>query len=259
MMNLLGAVGPIGVGVYARNQPVSFLRQFDFVSLHAGRTDTEAKAAALKATGTRVWLHSLPGSWRPGEWPAALDRIQRLADRVGASGIIADPENGWGGNNAEAAQRLGAGLARAAANHRVVVTSFPLFPHLDALAEGCDRKVTGSPQLYAKGRPAAQLKAWAEGWRSRFGGYTPSVSAWGSDPSIGTPETYAAYLRAIPPGPGCLAWTTGTRPDWRFATYREAAPASSLALAAGHMTTPPVAVLLTMAAIIAIGVILWMS
>ena len=212
---IMAGVPPTGVGVYARNQSIEWLRQWDVVALNGWRADALAKGEALKAHGRPVWLYGTPEHWAPANWRASIGRLVALREQGGFEGIIADPERGWATlaratRDAEAL-RLGQGLAEAANETRVGVTSFPLWGPLGALAEGCGTKVWASPQLYGQSLKPETIQGWYDRWSEAFGAgrVIPSIAGWipSARPQLASPEVYRAYLAAIPKAGGALAWT----------------------------------------------------
>lgn len=266
-MSIISAMPPVGVGVYARSQSVEFLSRFDFVALRSRNSDgsvnasAEPQAAQLKAAGTKVWLYSGPSAWRPGGiWAAEVEHMRALARRIGASGIIADPEDGWRNALASEAESLGKALAKLAGDTRVGVTSFPLFPHRSALASACAGRVWASPQLYEKGRPSGAAAAWFADWQRLFGArrVIPSVSGWRSHESIGTRAQFRSYLERMPKAQGAIAWTTNGAPayfatelvDWNPAGNVGAQVAYAIASAPVWLVAACVAALIGMVAIL---------
>lgn len=254
-MSFLPGTPPGGVGVYARSQPVDWLAQWDFVVLSRARADTADKARALMERGVRVWLFSGPDAWRPENFPIEIGRMAAAVAQIGPHGVIADPENGWpeAQRGGDLARALGRSLAEQLAGMtRVGVTSYPLFPHREALAEGCDGKVFGSPQIYGKNAWARggerALLGWVDEWKRLFGEtkVVPSVSAWVSHERLDSPAGYREYLSQIPPSAGSIGWTTGTGPDWLIRAYRDFEPGGSsvgtMVMRAISLLTSPLAI-----------------
>jgi len=219
----------MGVGVYARSQNAAFLSRFRIVALHGSQVGHTDIARTLKNPLRSLWLYSTPEYWYPNTWQATLENYLAQVASLGLDGIIADPETGWGGHDADAV-RLGAALAAASSQCRIGVTSFPAFGPLQALADACEGKVFGSPQIYGN-VGAANLARWYGRWTSAFGKGRVLASICASDQRI-TPDTapitteaaYKQYLSDLPASPGYLGWTTGSSPEWIFSNLGSAGP-----------------------------------
>lgn len=263
--SLLAGLPPFGLGMYGRNTwregyPLRF------VVIAERRTDAPAQVAAARAAGVTPWLYSGPDSWTPSEWRASLARIVEKARTLGCEGIVADPEGGWpdlptARRNAEALA-LGQALAGASSTTRVGVTSYPLFPALDALAEGCGRSVWGSPQIYGRtSQDPDAFAAWFDRWRARFGSRCiPSIAGWASSPALSTPAGFRAYLAALPRAPGAIVWDeAGDSPAWIDEALSEYSPGGNAAgtagLAALTLAQHPPAVALAVVALVIVAVL----
>lgn len=216
---------PNGHGIYARGLPFDYLRRFDFVMLTIARGDSEHVARALLADGKRVYAFADPAEWTPSKWRAAIADHLEWCARTGADGFIADCENEWPGATDAQAEEVGRALAAAAQlGLDVGLTSFPLMPRRAAFARGCDGKVWGSPQVYAKADNSLSMRAsWAQDWARLFPSTANSVSLTlsmtNSDPKLATPLGYAAYLDGIPDACGAIGWPTNTPPEWMSDAY----------------------------------------
>lgn len=261
---LANPVPPFGLGVYLRDrvEPV----RWAFGAVNAWRADRASQAAALRAAGASVWVYGTPERFNPSTWREGVARLASVARELGAAGVIADPETGWPELARERrdteARALGAALADLSGEFRVGATSYPSFPALDALAQGCRGRVFGSPQIY--GRTSADAEAfasWLDAWRqpSRFGRYCiPSIAGWAAQPSMASAAGYRAYLAKLPKAAGAIVWeTSGAMPAYIRDALNEyspgGTPAGTAAAAAGILALhPPVVAVAALVVVVAL-------
>lgn len=217
--------GPVGRALYLRD---GLLSSGDLgvaaaravgartVFINFGRRDL---GAILEAHGGRGWLYGLPDAWRPGSWRGTLERCLERVRETGAAGILADPENGWPQASDSEARALGEALAQAARETRVGVTSYPLFPRLDALADACRGWVWGSPQIYGASGGPAEWRAWHARWVRAWGpgSVVPSLAAGGGGLAAprafhGSAQGLLDYWRSVPRGAGIIFWPGASIP-----------------------------------------------
>lgn len=210
---LSAGLPPYGLGWYGRDGdeldtvPARFL----VLSGVDGRLDRWVDQA--RARGLPIWLFAGPSHFEPGTWEATLDRLERRAADVGAVGVVADPEGGWPelsqAARREALARFGARLRDLATRTRVGVTSYPLFPDLELLAEAAGHAVWGSPQIYGRtSQDAREFARWWSRWEALFGSRAiPSIAGWAANPEQRTREGYREYLARLPKAGGAIVWT----------------------------------------------------
>lgn len=231
-MSILAGMPPRGVGIYARAQSVDFLARFDFVVLNGRRADSRAKGAILISGGKSVYLFSTPERWTPAAAVSELAFLETKAHSIGAVGIVANPERDWAlpaNQRAAMARILSTGLVQVAERGlRVGLVSIPQWPALGDLE--LDGKVWGSPENYAKGRPAGTFERRNARWREIFGEgrVINSVSGWVSHAEINTPEGFDVYLESLPRTLGAIAWTTNNDPAWMTQALLDWSPGGSI-------------------------------
>lgn len=213
---LLGGMPPNGRGLYVRDR---IEPGFDFYVVNAWRGDRARLVAEARARGAQVWMFGGLEHWRPSNALANVEYCASEARRLGAVGIVADPEDQWGGEDATL-RALAARLRAISSGMRVGVTSYPFFAGLQILASTVGPNVWFSPQIY--GRTSQDPQALADMWRratNAFGRRTiPSIAAWPSSPLLRTGAGYAQYLAMLPrDAGGFIAWDDGAGIEpWRL-------------------------------------------
>lgn len=208
---------PRGHGVYARGLPLDLLARFGFAAVEVTRAGSAERARALKSRGVQVWAFTGPAGWRPGRWQATLEELARWASEVGAAGLIADVEDGWGGGRPSNAREQLAAIAKALPVGSGV-TSYPMLPDFDALERPW---LWGSPQIYAKGRGAAAVRQFWVAWHRVWGSQrlVPSLSLWNSGVETRSEGPYVEYLRSVPSSRAYIGWPTNSPPEWRTRAF----------------------------------------
>lgn len=221
---------PTGIGVYARDQTVDWLAQFDFVAVNATRADAVATAQALIARGKVVWGYRSPSSWLPtdtsgndSDYEAMIARDEAFLQASGAVGSICDPETGWAGATQAQAQGLADAIAASIARgYKWGVTCFASGMPGRWMQILATTGAWGSPQIYHSGPEDAQ---YLNAWLSAFGpsGVILSVAltsaSMANEPGFASAADYAAYLAQLPPTQGSIGWTTPQTSDAYVAAY----------------------------------------
>jgi len=206
---------PTGLGVYVRDalEPAP---RWDFVVINAFRSDASEQAAAARALGASVWVYGTPENFQPATWRGGLAVCERVANRIGADGVIVDPEGGWLATRDHRAQAAALGTALGAvAGLRVGLTSYPEWRYLELVAATAGSKLWGSPQIYGRtSQSAATFQRWYSRWHAVFGErMAVSIAGWASSPALETEDGFRAYLAALPESPGRIVWdVTGRMP-----------------------------------------------
>lgn len=177
----------------------------------------ERTCEVLAANGIECWAFALPDDYRPGRWPAALDRSRAMVRHHGARGILADPEMGWASSSPYERASLASALrAELAAGTGVGVTTHDglrAFGQRMAVRYGLAQAgAWASPQVYdhQRGetleRPRVVAETWAvHGWAA----VCPSVGTWGK---LGL-TALRDYLAALPrTWPAAALWYAGSAP-----------------------------------------------
>lgn len=196
---------PIGLGVFARDSVPD--GPWSHVAINVARGDAAQLAALAKARGKDVWIYMTFEQFTPATWREGLALLVARAASLGATGIIVDAEEGWAGQDAEAAL-LGAAMRVAAQDTRVGFTSIPSFGPLAAVARAAGESVFGMPQIYGRTSvdPAA-FRAWWARWQSEFGvRLIPAIAGWVSSPALSNAPGFAQYLSILPNAPGAFVW-----------------------------------------------------
>lgn len=256
---------PRGVGVWARSQPIEWLRQWDIIVLPFSRADTRVKAPALKEAGKTVGVYVGVNDALPSNWRRNYAKAKRIQDLYNLDFVQMDPEGGWDGQSAEAIQLANAMAEDARGGRNVSLTSFPLWPHMRRVAEICRGHIWGCPQIYAKEtyarEGAAVLNAWVGRWKQAFGDayVIPGISGWKSNAVVSNEEGYQRYLDAIPPAQGAIAWTVNARTEWMDRRLRAFMPArfpgGTVLLQGMNFLTTPIGMVI--GAVILLSIIAW--
>jgi hypothetical protein len=225
---LFGNLPPTGRGVYARDQAIEWLMQFDFVLLPFKRSDTPDKARALLAAGKRVYYYGLVSEWTPEDDEVSqIGRIEALCDSIGGDGGLANPENGWQPRN-----RGGSPLAtpeRAMQFAQAIA---------DSISRGYKWGINHYPEMRFRDQFAAsgawmspsffhpQDSSWYDRYVALVGKHMiiPSVPLW--TPVAAPPAydwnaaTFGAFLAGLPPCAGAIGFKAqGTSDAWMTSAY----------------------------------------
>lgn len=212
---------PKGHGVYARNQSIDWLAQFDFVLVHAGRGDAADTARALRQRGKEVWFYGLPANWQPTDDETAfIATIERLCDATGGVGGLTNTENGWPSAPQSRAQEFAANIK--ASIGRGYRWGMNFYPEMKWRAEMADSGAWMSPSYFHPQDPRFDSE-----YRLLFGPLMviPSVPLW---PRIEAPpavsydaESYDALLAGIPHSVGAIGFPAATEGNaWMTDAYK---------------------------------------
>lgn len=251
-MNLLPGVPPSGLGVYVWQSSGIPAGPWAYYVVDA-RMGSVIEAA--KARGA-VWLFRTPEAWTPSTWRATLAQLVAQAQRVGAAGIVANPEeDGWtGGVSADERRAFGEALAEAARVVRVGVVSIPSWGPLPIVVPAAGSRVWWSIELYARTTPPSSFGGWIGRWAGHGAGgrIVPSIAGFVPDTALGratiSEAGYAGYLDAFGRDlPGAIVWPHAPLPSWMSAALaaRYASPLERAVMAAASLRAlgPVVAVL----------------
>ena len=181
----------------------------------------KAEAASARAHGLELFLWSGPATWRPDAWRGTLALLEGRARNVGASGIIADPED-WQHHWRRAGDAEVAAMGRELGRVRrsglkVGVTSFPSWGSTGALQILADTSgAVGMPQVYSPQAPAEMLRR--ANMFNAFASVSPVLAAWDGAGSAGrdrppawtrSAEQAGPYFDLFSGYPGIGFWTVG--------------------------------------------------
>jgi len=205
---------PRGKGVYLRDSPardpaasVAWCAAAG-VEWAAVNVVHPATMRALRSAGVAVYVFGLPSQWDPESWRTTLARSLEVAIATGAEGILADPENGWGGPTSTEGVALAHELQLASRVMSVGVTTNDGRRPMAATIARLAPRVWFSVQTYdhQRGetyeRPAALVAA----WEARLGAGRVLASVGSLGPESGA-RGLTGLLAALPPTwPAAILW-----------------------------------------------------
>src|SRR3972149_4295345 len=210
---------PRGKGVYLRDSPARDPAASVAWCAAAGvewagvNVVPPATMRALRSAGVAVYVFGLPSQWAPESWRTTLARSLEVAIATGAEGILADPENGWGGPTSTEVVALAHELQLASRVMSVGVTTNDGRRPMAATIARLAPRVWFSVQTYdhQRGetyeRPAALVAA----WEARLG--AGRVLASGGAPGRGGGAPGRGGGRGVSRGPPRRVAAGGPRRD----------------------------------------------
>lgn len=225
-MNLLPGVPPSGLGVYVWQSSGIPAGPWSYFVIDARMSSVIELA---KARGP-VWLFRTPEAWTPSTWRATLAALVAQAQRVGAAGIVANPEeNGWDASVSAAERRaFGEALAEAARVVRVGVVSIPSWGPRAVVMAAAGPRVWWSIELYGRTTPPSSFGDWISRWSmgGASGRVVPSIAGFVPNTALGrqtiSAEGFAGYLAAFDRSlPGAIVWPNAPLPAWMTAALAD--------------------------------------
>jgi hypothetical protein len=212
---------PVGKGLYLRGMPADE-RRFVKMLATVGMTWVVVEGVnslwlrhhdVLRSAGLQIWVSYFPHPW---PFEEKLDLITRTAQRIGAAGLLLDPERGYTAEHGDRRRALWA-AARARWEGSIGVTSFPSLP-----AEEFSDADWGSPQAYDRfdSQDMSYVRRSLDRWRAYgFKTTIPSLATYACGPSnVQDPcgpehvhhkplERFMRYLASVPAAKAACFWT----------------------------------------------------
>lgn len=224
---LMAGVPPSGLGLFARDTVEQ--GRFAFIAINHKRSDRAAQAAEVRRRGATLWLYSTPEHWQPDTWEATLREIVAACRELGAVGFFANPESEWGSADAGP---LGAALAAAASDFRVVVVSYPDWHGLARCAQAAGRVVSGCVEIYGRASNDPEVWArWLASWSEAWGGRVMlAIAGWPATDAMSDSAGFRSYLSRLPKVGGAIVWdASGDSPTYIEDALNEYQPGGSQA------------------------------
>lgn len=263
---------PRGHGIWARGLGAGYLSQFDEVGVQMTQTRAVSLARELDEDGIKVWPFSGPADFSPRRWPEGLRKAVEFSEGLELGRVMPDPEDGWRSASPDQMRRFARELRSVSADHDVCITTFPLLPLREHLADELAGHASVVVQLYGKGYPPEYLESWFAEWERLMGVGAVSVGAslWPSsrsgspsDSPIASPATYKGYLESLPAAPGIFGWPTSTPPEWRTRLFLDYDPTHGNPLLSASCfvprTTAEVVVAVVALVVVVGAVVLWLN
>ncbi len=206
-----------GTGAYVRGHDDTIPEHInaDFVLVPFMSSDEAIARYRTRFPGKPMYLFGLPDAFRPGVFAATLDTMKAKVERLGLTGVVANPESGW---------RVDAATKRALADKLIAlsrtmdvgIVSYPSWPGLSHNGENfyANSSVWGAPEIYGvSSQDADDYRSWYARWFRAFSGKVGITFNAGGTISGAIRQSqsdYLRYLNNLPVAPFGIAWgTTG--------------------------------------------------